>query len=62
MPPRGTSARSSNFQSLFTDAATKQFGSGWAVLVVNPAGHRLEIVSAKSVSKAPAEKKAADEK
>jgi hypothetical protein len=32
------------------------------VLVVNPAGHRLEIVSAKSVSKAPVEKKAADEK
>jgi len=33
------------FQSLFTDAATKQFGSGWAFLVVNPSGHRLEIVS-----------------
>jgi superoxide dismutase len=33
------------FQSLFTDAATKHFGSGWAFLVVNPSRHRLEIVS-----------------
>jgi Fe-Mn family superoxide dismutase len=33
------------FQSLFTDAATTHFGSGWAFLVVNPARHRLEIVS-----------------
>ncbi len=33
------------FQSLFTEAATTQFGSGWAFLVVNPAWHRLEIVS-----------------
>ena len=34
-----------HFQSLFTDAATKHFGSGWAFLVVNPSQHRLEIVS-----------------
>ena len=33
------------FQSLFTDAATKHFGVGWAFLVVNPSRHRLEIVS-----------------
>jgi len=33
------------FQSLFTDAATKQFGSGWAFLVVNPSTERLEIMS-----------------
>jgi Fe-Mn family superoxide dismutase len=34
-----------HFQSLFTDAATKHFGSGWAVVVMNPVQHRLEIVS-----------------
>jgi len=33
------------FQSLFTDAAMKHFGSGWAFLVVNPATDRLEIMS-----------------
>jgi Fe-Mn family superoxide dismutase len=33
------------FQSLFTDAAVKHFGSGWAFLVVNPATDRLEIMS-----------------
>jgi superoxide dismutase, Fe-Mn family len=33
------------FQSLFTDAATKHFGSGWAFLVVGASGERLEIVS-----------------
>ena len=33
------------FQSLFTDAATRHFGAGWAFLVVNPSRHRLEIVS-----------------
>ena len=33
------------FQSLFTDAATQHFGSGWAFLVVNPSRQRLEIVS-----------------
>jgi superoxide dismutase, Fe-Mn family len=33
------------FQSLFTDAATKHFGSGWAFLVVGAAAERLEIVS-----------------
>jgi Fe-Mn family superoxide dismutase len=33
------------FQSLFTDAATKHFGSGWAFLVVNPATEGLEIMS-----------------
>src|SRR6266851_921002 len=33
------------FQSLFTDAATRHFGAGWALLVVNPSRHRLEIVS-----------------
>jgi Fe-Mn family superoxide dismutase len=32
------------FQSLFTDAATTHFGSGWAFLVVNPSRDRLEIV------------------
>jgi Fe-Mn family superoxide dismutase len=34
-----------HFQSLFTEAATKHFGSGWAFLVVNPATGRLEIMS-----------------
>ena len=33
------------FQSLFADAATKHFGSGWAFLVVNPSTKRLEIMS-----------------
>ena len=33
------------FQSLFTDAATKHFGSGWAFLVVNPSTEGLEIMS-----------------
>jgi superoxide dismutase, Fe-Mn family len=33
------------FQSLFADAATKHFGSGWAFLVLNPAAKRLEITS-----------------
>ena len=33
------------FQSLFTDAAAKHFGSGWAFLVVNPPMDRLEIMS-----------------
>lgn len=33
------------FQSLFTDAAAKHFGSGWAFLVVNPSTERLEIMS-----------------
>jgi superoxide dismutase, Fe-Mn family len=33
------------FQSLFTDAATKHFGSGWAFLVVNPSTEGLEILS-----------------
>ena len=33
------------FQSLFTDAAAKHFGAGWAFLVVNPSTQRLEIVS-----------------
>jgi Fe-Mn family superoxide dismutase len=33
------------FQSLFTDAATKHFGSGWAFLVVNPETQALEIMS-----------------
>jgi len=33
------------FQSFFTDAAAKQFGSGWAFLVVNPSTGRLEIMS-----------------
>jgi Fe-Mn family superoxide dismutase len=33
------------FQSLFTDAATKHFGSGWAFLVVNPSTAGLEIMS-----------------
>jgi Fe-Mn family superoxide dismutase len=33
------------FQSLFADAATKHFGSGWAFLVVKPATERLEIMS-----------------
>ena len=33
------------FQSLFTDAAMKHFGSGWAFLVANPATDRLEIMS-----------------
>jgi Fe-Mn family superoxide dismutase len=33
------------FQSLFTDAATRHFGSGWAFLVVDRAAERLQIVS-----------------
>jgi Fe-Mn family superoxide dismutase len=33
------------FQSLFADAAAKQFGSGWAFLTVNPSTERLEIMS-----------------
>jgi Fe-Mn family superoxide dismutase len=33
------------FQSLFTDAAAKHFGSGWAFLVVDPPRDRLEIMS-----------------
>ena len=33
------------FQSLFTDAATKHFGSGWAFLVGNPSTGGLEILS-----------------
>jgi superoxide dismutase, Fe-Mn family len=33
------------FQSLFTDAATKHFGSGWAFLAGNPSTGRLEIMS-----------------
>ena len=33
------------FQSLFTDAATTHFGSGWAFLVVNPSTEGLEIRS-----------------
>ena len=33
------------FQSLFTDAATKHFGSGWAFLVMRASAARLEIVS-----------------
>ena len=33
------------FQSLFTDAAAKHFGSGWAFLVVNPSTEGLEIMS-----------------
>jgi hypothetical protein len=45
MPDSVTDISFEQFQSLFTDAATKQFGSGWAFLVVNPAWHRLEIVS-----------------
>jgi Fe-Mn family superoxide dismutase len=32
------------FQSLFTDAAAKHFGSGWVFLVVNPSTERLEIM------------------
>ena len=44
-PSRRTSASFERFQSLFTDAATKHFGSGWAFLVVNPATERLEIMS-----------------
>jgi superoxide dismutase, Fe-Mn family len=33
------------FQSLFADAATKHFGSGWAFLVLDPSTGRLEIMS-----------------
>jgi Fe-Mn family superoxide dismutase len=33
------------FQSLFTDAAAKHFGSGWAFLVVTPPMDRLEIMT-----------------
>ena len=33
------------FQSLFTDAAVKHFGSGWAFLVMNPSTERIEILS-----------------
>jgi superoxide dismutase, Fe-Mn family len=33
------------FQSLFTDAATTHFGSGWAFLVIEPSAGRLKIVS-----------------
>ena len=33
------------FQSLFTDAAMKHFGSGWEFLVVNLPTDRLEIIS-----------------
>jgi superoxide dismutase, Fe-Mn family len=33
------------FQSLFTDAATKHFGSGWVVLTGAPSTGRLEIVA-----------------
>ena len=33
------------FQSLFTDAATTHFGSGWAFLVANPSTEGLEIMS-----------------
>jgi Fe-Mn family superoxide dismutase len=34
-----------HFQSLFTDAATKHVGAGWAFLVVDPSRGRLEIVA-----------------
>jgi Fe-Mn family superoxide dismutase len=34
-----------SFQSLFTDAATKYFGSGWAFLVRDPSSERLKIVA-----------------
>ncbi len=34
----------SNFKSLFTDAALKQFGSGWAFLVVDKSG-KLQVTS-----------------
>jgi Fe-Mn family superoxide dismutase len=34
-----------HFQSLFTDAATKHVGAGWAFLVVDPSRRRLEIVA-----------------
>lgn len=33
------------FQSLFTDAAAKHFGSGWVFLAGNPSTGRLEIMS-----------------
>ena len=33
------------FQSQFTDAATKHFGSGWAFLVVDPPTKKLEIMT-----------------
>ena len=33
------------FQSLFTDTATKHFGSGWVFLSMNPSRHCLEIVA-----------------
>jgi superoxide dismutase, Fe-Mn family len=33
------------FQSLFTDAAVKHFGSGWAFLVIDRSAARLQIVS-----------------
>jgi superoxide dismutase, Fe-Mn family len=33
------------FQSLFSDAAAKHFGSGWAFLVVDRSSERLQIVS-----------------
>ncbi len=51
--PRGTIADAlerdfgsfERFRTLFTDAATKHVGSGWAFLVVDPTRPRLEIVS-----------------
>jgi Fe-Mn family superoxide dismutase len=33
------------FQTLFAEAATKHFGSGWAFLVLDPSTGRLEIMS-----------------
>jgi Fe-Mn family superoxide dismutase len=33
------------FQSLFSDAAVKHFGAGWAFLVVDRSAQRLQIVS-----------------
>jgi len=36
-----------NFVELFKQAAVTQFGSGWAWLIVNPRGNRLEIIQTK---------------
>jgi superoxide dismutase, Fe-Mn family len=56
-PPRGTAPTGAlaealdrdfggpaAFQRAFNDAALRHFGSGWAFLVVNPAGPNLEIL------------------